>query len=160
MKRLAIIAGSAAMVAISACAQSAQSSRPAAVPIIVVAMAEYRFDHARMADPGRTILHVVNRGTESHELTLLALPAEFDKPVEALFQDGETRSFATTALVFAKPPGGVAKLAVDLRPGRYALICFVENSAGLQHVRIGMLSELRVSAGTESPPPDRPTPGA
>lgn len=132
---------------LAACMATPSPPLPPPVPIVDIGMSEYRFDHFAVVQAGRTIFRVKNVGSEDHEFTLVALPPDFHDPVSSLFDGGESRTIATTALVFAKPPGDEARLAVDLFPGRYALICFVEDPSGTQHMRRGMFSELTVTGG-------------
>jgi hypothetical protein len=43
------------------------------------------------------------------------------------------------------PPGGNGAVAVDLGPGRYALICFLTDDDGQSHALKGMATEFRIT---------------
>lgn len=141
------VAGFLISASLAACSAPDGRPLPPSVPVMQIAMSEYHFEHEPTAPGGRVVLRVANNGRLDHAMTLLHLPPDFDLPVQALFNDGTKRTFPTTAQVFRRPPGARATLAVDLQPGRYALICFVEDADGIAHVRKGMLSEFRVAGG-------------
>jgi hypothetical protein len=109
-----------------------------------VALSEFRFDLAPPTVPGRHVFQAENRGTIDHSLTLIALPDDFPPLDEQL--RGDTRRGATTlASLRRRPPGAKGIFAVDLLPGRYGLVCFVPDEAGVSHAVKGMNAEFRVS---------------
>ena len=87
-----------------------------------------------------------NTGLLEHELTVVRLPDDFTASIESV-RDGTTppQAFATTAVLFARPPGATGTFALDATPGRYALLCFVKDEDGKLHYNKGMSSELRVT---------------
>lgn len=105
-------------------------------------MRDYRFAHQRSVSRGRIVLRVRNAGRHKHDLTLVPLAANL--PLSDLFR-GEGHTFATLANLPDLRPGGGHTFAVDLPPGRYAMLCFVKGRRGVVHAEgKGMLSELRV----------------
>ena len=114
--------------------------RPAVVPVV---LREYRFDYEPPAAPGRVVFRVRNGGKLSHELLLLPLPEDFP-PIREQVR-GKTRR-AVGTLAFLKPlrPRRSGVFAVDLKPGRYAMVCLIEGPRGETHAMKGMTSEFRV----------------
>lgn len=106
-------------------------------------MTEYRFEHQPQIRPGRTVFRVVNTGTEPHSLVLVEL-AEDIPPIDEQLRSPDRRGAATFAQVPERPPGSRDTFAVDLLPGRYALICFTRGADGESHALKGMSSEFRV----------------
>ena len=58
----------------------------------------------------------------------------------------------------AVPPGGSEEALVELSPGEYLIVCFMPSPDGTSHVMKGMVSTVRVDAGT--PTTDLPAPDA
>jgi len=108
-------------------------------------MTEYRFDHDRTAAPGRIVIRAHNAGAVPHELTVARLPDDFTGTVEGGVQSGTGLVVSTTAILFRRSPGEDGVFALDLRPGRYAFICFLADQDGIQHQKKGMSSELAVA---------------
>lgn len=111
--------------------------------MVDVALSEYRFRYEAPTSPGRVIFRARNDGSRKHELLLLPLPEDFP-PIRDQVR-GKTRRPVGT-LAFLKPvrPEDDGVFAVDLRPGRYAMVCFLEASRGITHARKGMASEFRI----------------
>lgn len=131
------------VLAAGACAAptSASQRRPASV---TVQMSEYAF----ALDPpalsaGRAVLRVRNAGSVEHEMVVVALPEDAPSIEEELASE-ERPVAATVAYLSPQAPGEEAVLALDLTPGRYAMLCFVEGEGGTPHVERGMHTEFRV----------------
>lgn len=130
-----------------ACVTSDADSRPLppAPAELDVRMTEYRFEHVPTIPPGRVVVEARNEGRERHSVTLARLPEDVPPILEQL--RGESRrSVETVAQVMDRPPGTRAAFAVDLAPGRYALLCFVRFPDGTTHAFQGMATEFRVAA--------------
>lgn len=125
----------------SACSGASGAALPPAPPTVHVAMREYAFDY-KPPTRGRVVLQVINRGTEAHRLSVVPLPEDLP-PIDVQLHGAERRALSTLAAVPDTPPGGVGAVALDLAPGRYAFICFIE-SGGQSHALRGMASEFRV----------------
>lgn len=135
-----------ALLAVVSCSPGPQALPPPPEQVTVT-MTEYRFGHPAQLPAGRTVFRVKNSGTVAHQATLLSLPQGFP-PIREQLAGAVRRPVPTVALVHAVQPGGEETFAVDLAPGRYAFVCYVEESPGVQHADKGMASEIRVSRTT------------
>jgi uncharacterized cupredoxin-like copper-binding protein len=126
----------------SSCSGSSRSFPPPA-RTVHVDMREYRFDYRKSFRAGRTVVRVRNRGELVHQLVLINLPADVP-PLDTQLRSGERRVVPTIVDVQARPPGATGSFAVDLDPGRYGFVCFVQDPDGRQHAQKGMSSEFRV----------------
>lgn len=95
---------------------------------------------------GDFALSVTNGGEQTHEVALVALPAE--GTVEELLQDD---SFQPEPIIVKFPfaPGDEANIALPapLDPGRYAFVCFLpdtDDPEGTPHAFKGMTAEFTV----------------
>lgn len=106
-------------------------------------MAEYRFDYDRSIRRGRVVFRAYNAGRLNHELVLAILPPDVPPIAEQL--SGPTRRFVNgLATLPVRRPGQQNLFAVDLEPGRYAMVCFVRDADQVPHARKGMSSEFTV----------------
>jgi hypothetical protein len=117
---------------------------PDPVPTVDVALREYGFDYKAELDSGRTVFRVRNTGTRQHQLVLIYLPPEIPS-LEAQLRSSERQVVPTIVSLPPRDPGRSGTFAVDLDPGRYGFVCFVEDADGVQHVHKGMSSELRIA---------------
>lgn len=107
-------------------------------------MRDYRYDHTPSVTRGRVVLRVRNAGRDRHDLTLVGLPDGSPRAAD-LFRGDTPRTFATIANLHDLRPGTGDAFAVDLAPGRYAMLCFVKDRRGVFHAEgKGMASEFRV----------------
>jgi uncharacterized cupredoxin-like copper-binding protein len=129
--------------------QDGGASEPAADQTFVMADFVYGIPDAIPA--GRQTWHIVNEGTQPHEMLL----ARLEPGATAL--DFAMAAFDPTATapppgvpvggLQAIDPGTSAWLDLDLVPGTYAAICFVPDAAsGRAHLELGMISEFTVGA--------------
>lgn len=137
-----------AMVALAAAGCTLPWASPQHLPpsatTVRVGLDEYEFDVRQSVPAGRVVFEVVNHGDVAHELVLVGLP-EDAPPVQALFgEDADRRTFPTRMQLGAREPGQRGVFAMDFAPGRYGLMCFLEDDDGRQHVHKGMLAEFRV----------------
>ena len=123
------------------CRQSAEF--PGRAPTVEVTMDEYRFSLDPPGRAGRTVFTATTTGRLDHEMVLVHLPEGFPAIREQLRSDTR-RAVDTLATAPSRGPGRSGTFAVDLTPGRYALICFVTDPDGEQHARKGMNAEFRV----------------
>lgn len=137
--RSALAAALAALV--PAC--SAPAPLPPAPATVALRMDEYAFELSATPKPGRVVVEVENAGELDHEVVLVILPEDVPPILEQLRSE-ERRTVATLAYLPPRPPGGRGSFALDLEPGRYALLCFIEDADGISHALKGMALELRV----------------
>lgn len=111
--------------------------------MVDVAMREYRFDYRPPTTAGRTVFRVRNAGHRAHELTLVPLPEDLP-PIKTQLGSKKRRSLPPLFFLPPRGPGSSDTFAVDLPPGRYALLCFLVDSDKIAHALKGMNSEFRV----------------
>lgn len=132
----------AIVAALTAC--SAPIELPPAPATVGVRMTEYRFTLDGPVPVGRVVLTARNAGAVEHELSLIAIPEDFPLTIGEQVRGSTRQAFPTKALVPPRPPGSGGEFAVDLAPGRYALVCFVKATDGESHAVKGMTVEVRV----------------
>ncbi len=106
-------------------------------------MREFGFDYRRPVPSGRVVFHVRNRGLLTHEMLVLSLPEDFP-PVDVQLRSGKPATVPTVAS-HLRPAGSSGRFALDLSPGRYAMVCLIRDPDGVVHASKGMTSEFRVS---------------
>jgi hypothetical protein len=106
-------------------------------------MSEYAFQHPPDVAPGRVVFRISNAGALPHSMVLVELPDDLPPIVEQL-RFGAPQPVANLARLPERPPGSRDTFAVDLRPGRYGMVCFVTDPDGVTHALKGMGSEFRV----------------
>ena len=123
----------------------------------------YAFDLPDRLESGAVRLSLANEGDEEHHAQLFR------------FHDGATVDDLTAALATGDPAaalavgtyaGGTSLVApgaeseadavVELEPGAYALLCFVEGPSGAPHVAHGMLHPFQVDEAAEPVPAPEP----
>lgn len=128
---------------VGGCAPPQGSPPPPRPPVVNVVMEEYSFTLDRPVPAGRVVFQVRNEGTTGHDLVLAPL-AEDIPPIHEQLRGEERRFVEPLAGIPSRPPGATGTFAVDLAPGRYALLCFEADPDGVVHARKGMARELRV----------------
>jgi len=116
---------------------------PPTPPVINVALREYHLDYQPPTFAGRVVFRVRNAGTKKHELVLVPLP-EGLPPIQDQVRSKARQAVGTLAFVKPLPPRGSAVFAADLAPGRYGMVCLLQDSSGVTDARKGMASEFRV----------------
>ncbi len=106
----------------------------------------YVLEPAGDIPPGRSVFHLRNASGLAHDLSLVALPEDVP-PIGDQLRSTNRRAVATLARRPSRPPGGRDVFAVDLRPGRYALLCFEDDGTGRSHALRGQTVEFRVRRG-------------
>lgn len=136
------MAGIAAVAALgmSSCGGTGEYPPPPAV--VQVSMDEYRFAYEPPRSPGRIVFDARNDGRVDHQLVLIHLP-EGVPSIDRQLRSKDRKVVPTVATLAAREPGRRGTFAVDLDPGRYALVCFVNDPDG-QHAQKGMSAEFRI----------------
>ncbi len=76
-------------------------------------------------------------------MTIERLPEDFP-PIDKQLRSKTRRAAPTVAYHHPLGPGASDAIALDLTPGRYAMVCFIEGRDGTPHGLKGMNSEFRV----------------
>lgn len=149
LRRRLVPVGVTLLALLSGCASGSGPivSLPAGPAIINVVEQDldYVLDHQGEIPAGRAVLRIRNRSRLSHDLSLVALPEDVPPINEQLRSPGR-RAVTTLARLPSRPPGSTDAFAVDLAPGRYALLCFEQDGTGGTHALKGMAVEFRVSS--------------
>ena len=109
---------------------------------------EYAFSVPETVPAGQTSIEIVNKGEEPHMLDLVPL-VDDAPPVEELIKMPEkevTKFFKGRPIHIKTVKAGQTSAAVDadLKPGRYAYVCFYSKKGEKPHALIGMNGELTV----------------
>ena len=126
----------------ASCGGSSRSF-PGPVTTVDVVMREYAFDYEARFRRGRTVVRARNAGRLEHQLVLIYLPPEIASLAEQL-RSTERQAVPTVVSLPTRAPGRSGTFALDLDPGRYGFVCFVEDADGQQHVHKGMSAEFEV----------------
>ena len=139
-------------VATPACAaRSAAAPLPPDPPAVTVDMREYAFSPVKPLPAGRVVVTARNVGSVDHELVVVELPDDLAGTIADQLRSPDRRAIPTVVALTARPPGSASKFALDLAPGRYALLCLLkEPGAEAEHALEGMSAELRVHGPVES----------
>jgi len=128
---------------------------------VTVHATDFAFKAPDQVPAGLTTFHLINDGPGIHHLTIVRL--DDGKTVSelaiALHQPGQLPPWA--AMIGG--PDAVAAEAdanatVNLVPGNYALVCFVDVPGGVPHFARGMLRAMTVTASPNPPQVTLPTP--
>lgn len=159
-----------AVLSLAACGRGDQSSQsgastPAAAPpvasarVVTVHASDYAYQAPDSIPAGLTTFHLINDGPGFHHLTLVRLDSgkAVADLLAALKHPGPLPSWAVLAGGPNAPdPHDTANATVELTPGHYALMCFVDVPGGVPHFARGMSRPLTVTpaAGAIAPAPN------
>jgi len=156
---LPLAVGTAAVALILGCQAVAPPPPPTAAPAasrtISIEASEYAFNAPESLPAGRVTLELSNHGQEVHHAQLLRLNdgVTFGDFTAALQQEGEGALRLTTLEggPGAIDPHGTSQVTLDLKPGTYALACFIVGSDGVPHLAKGMLKPVQVTQAASVP---------
>lgn len=129
--------------------------------VITVHAKDFTFDGPAQFPAGMTTINLINDGPNIHHVALvrldsgktlpdlekaLALPAT--PPAWAVFVGGPN----------APDPTKESSATIDLQPGNYAMVCFVDVPGGVPHFAKGMIKPVTVTAAAAGPAAAAPTP--
>jgi len=117
---------------------------------VVVDMVDYAYMMPNELDSGEMLWELTNSGEEEHEVAVIQILDDnlAEEDIMEFLNTGEEPSEDQAQQLFSfigLPPGGTAWMNVDLEPGRYLLICFIESPDGQPHFHKGMLLLLNVN---------------
>lgn len=144
-----VVAGAVALAA----ARPARPARPSPARVLVVTAHDFAFEAPDSVPAGLTEIREHNAGPSLHHVALYRLEAgkTLADFVGALRPDAP---FPTWAKALGGPntpvPGGWSNATVVLTPGRYAMLCFIGDSANRPHFMLGMEKELVVTGATKA----------
>jgi hypothetical protein len=130
-------------------ATPAATTPPAAVLSVEFDASDYSFSAPATLPTGLVSIRLVNSGHEPHHAQLLRLNdgVTFEQFAGALQQEGESalRLVSGEGGPGTIDPHGTSEVTLDLKPGSYALACFVSGPDGIPHMAKGMLKPLQVA---------------
>ena len=113
---------------------------------------DFAFAAPETLPAGLVSVRLTNHGQEPHHAQLLRLNdgVTFDQFAAALQQEGEgaLRLVSGEGGPGTIEPHGSSEVTLDLKPGTYALACFVAGSDGVPHLAKGMLKPIQVTQPT------------
>lgn len=130
-------------------AASVASVPAAKAHVVTVTGEDFKFDAPDIIPAGLTEFRFVNKGPSIHHMQILKLAGEktLDDLRAALANPGPPPTWMTVlGGPNAPAPGSESNATVMLKPGNYAIICFVDQG-GAPHFTKGMLHALRVVPG-------------
>lgn len=136
------------------------TAAPTTPPVVTIHARDYSFQAPTQVAAGMTTFHVINDGPGLHHVTIarLADGKSIADLTNALKKPGPLPEWATfVGGPNAPAPGHDANATLDLTPGNYALLCFVDVPGGVPHFAKGMAAPLTVVAATT---PSAPAPAA
>jgi hypothetical protein len=173
MKRIAAPAVFAAVLAVAACsskdkapapATATQAGAPAADPsaAVVVHGKDFAFDAPDSVPAGVTTFKFVNDGAGFHHMQIVRLDSgKTVADLQAAFQKPGAPPPMWMVMVGgpnAPNPQQESNATLDLAPGNYVLLCFVDIPGGVPHFAKGMMKALKVTsparAATAAPSAD------
>ena len=113
-----------------------------------MAMFEYEFVVVQPLRKGRHTFYVINRGSLSHQASLVRLnPGASPEDVLAALDQGNPSRLPGTLIggMSGLEPGRDGTFVADLTPGRYAIMCLFSNSHAMQsHAAKGMVMHFTI----------------
>ena len=140
------------------------AATPAAPNEVVITASEYKFEAPDQIPAGLTTFKLNDSGKEMHHATLIKLDS--GKTVQDLANGMKNMKPGTPPPGWvipaggpnAAPPGGGSALTMVMKPGNYAIVCFIPDAKGVPHVMHGMIKGLTVTenpnANMTEPTPD------
>jgi hypothetical protein len=121
---------------------------PSAPNVVTVTASDFSFDAPAEISAGLTTIRLVNRGPSLHHIQLIKL--EEGKTVEDLLgafkSPGPPPKWMSSA-GGPNPPevGDTTNTTLSLKPGSYAMLCFVPTPDGMPHMMKGLARPLKVT---------------
>lgn len=134
---------------------AAPAARPPAPNEVTVRAADFAFDGPAQIPAGMTTFRLANDGPNFHHLQIVRLDSArtLADLQQALAKHGPLPRWAVVVGGPNAPdPKTEANATLDMRPGRYALVCFVDVPGGVPHVARGMVKELTVTPAAAGAP--------
>ena len=140
------------------------AATPAAPNEVVITASEYKFEAPDQIPAGLTTFKLNDTGKEMHHATLIKLDS--GKTVQDLANGMKNMKPGTPPPGWvvpaggpnAAPPSGGSALTMVMKPGNYAIVCFIPDAKGVPHVMHGMIKGLTVTenpnANMTEPTPD------
>lgn len=133
-----------AALTLTGCSPTPSIPLPPPPTVLDVGMTEFRFEVQPDIPTGRVVIRAANRGRVAHQLVLTRLPADLP-PLDAQLHSDARRPLETLRTLPSYDPGQAGTFAVDLAPGRYGFLCFLQEPGDtVSHALHGMNTEVTV----------------
>jgi hypothetical protein len=149
---------STVIVAAMACASPdtkvPEATPPAGPNVVTFTAMDFSFDGPTEIPAGPTTLNLVSSGKEIHHMVLfqLAEGKTMDSLAAAMKNPGPPPAWATMiGGPNAPTPGGTSNASLNLQPGNYAMVCFVDTPDKVPHMAKGMTRALTVTPVATTP---------
>lgn len=125
---------------------------PARVPVVTITAREFAFDAPDSIPAGPTTIRLVSRGRQEHVLQFVRLSGAHTSAdyLRASGAHEATPWAMSVGGVGTVPAGGTAAVTIDLKPGRYVLLCDISDTDGTPHFAKGMARPLSVVESTSA----------
>lgn len=139
---------------LAACSRAGAANLPPSAPTVDIVLKEFVIQRPSSIPGGRVVFRVHNAGRFNHVLSLFPWPNNL--PPVALQVSGKLPaitldSVAGTPLQF---PGQTDEFAVDLPPGRYALVDLLSDIHGDTDAKKGMATQFTIPGVSHQAPAD------
>jgi hypothetical protein len=137
----------------------ALSAGPAKPNVVRMKAHDFAYTLPDSLPSGLTTFEMTNDGRELHHAIFFRLEGgkRLADLAEAMKGGAEPRWAVPIGGPEGPAPGGVARATVNLRPGRYAVLCVIPSGDGVPHVMKGMAKEIVVT-GKDAAKVDMPKP--
>lgn len=140
-----VVAGALVVLMLGCVAKAEERENPPMRELLVKA-ADFSFASLDSIEGGYIRIRMENRGQELHHLQLIRL--ENDVTAEAVLDHARKQELVFPGAKFVggpdvPTPGGASEVVVDLKPGRYLMVCYM-TSGKVRHLLMGMTRELVV----------------
>ena len=122
------------------------------VPVVTVTAGDFYFQSADTLSAGMTTIRLVNKGPELHHAQIVRIEAghTLKELLDVASKGGAVPKWARmVGGPNASAPGADASATLDLKPGSYAIVCFVPSPDGTPHFMKGMFKGLVVLPSRE-----------
>jgi hypothetical protein len=150
--RASLAAAAMMSLAIVGCGRQEERAAAVAPNMVVFTATDFAFQGPDTIPSGLTRVRLANKGPSMHHVQFLQLGAgkTFDSLMAAFHTPGPLPAWV---VMIAGPNAGVpgvdtTEVVVNLPAGRYAVVCFIPDSAGVPHVARGMAHALTVKPST------------
>ncbi|HEV2122797.1 MAG TPA: hypothetical protein VGW38_08490 [Chloroflexota bacterium] len=160
MLMLALLAGALLFgtgLALPATALTPASSLEADYPEIRLEATDYAFTVSSHGPAGLTRVTMINSGHEPHHVQLMQLAeGQSSETLQTAMSQDPAAIFGLGRFVggpAAVAPGEQSQVILDLEPGQYVALCFVQSPDGVPHLAKGMVQTFEVP-GTRTTVPE------
>ena len=135
-----------ATTAAAMCLGAAAAAAAAQKPSITVVLTDHHFRLTAPVDAGPLVWRVRNDGNEPHQALVIKLPLRVSEFAERAWIDHGSKGQEPgerVGGVDSVAPGSEATFETDLEPGRYILICTMNEEEG-RHYDLGMIYRFEI----------------